>query len=87
MGIMRMIAMRATPSRCSVTGSGVSLLLTIPVVVWSSRHPGVARLRGCRCSPAPNTSRPILGTVVFLYGGLVFIRGAIPASSPTGSPG
>ena len=54
----------------------LSLLLTIPVVAWSEdlqlwlgyeapSFPGAAWL------PA------VLGTVVFLYGGLVFIRGAL----------
>lgn len=54
----------------------LSLVLTIPVVSWSRevqewlgyRAPS---FRGSEYLPA------ILGTVVFLYGGLVFIRGAV----------
>jgi Cu2+-exporting ATPase len=55
----------------------LSLILTLPVILWSHdpqewlgyqapRFPGSAYL------PA------VLGTVLFLYGGLVFLRGAVP---------
>ena len=53
----------------------LSLALTIPVVVWSSEvqhwlHYRAPVFPGSRWIPA------ILGTIVFLYGGSVFIRGA-----------
>src|SRR2546422_1019356 len=49
--------------------------LTIPVVVWSN---DVQHWLGYRAPsfPGSNLIAPILGTVVFIYGGLVFIRGA-----------
>jgi len=53
----------------------LSFALTIPVVFWSAdvQHwlgYSAPSFRGSRFIPA------ILGTVVFCYGGLVFIRGA-----------
>ncbi len=53
----------------------LSLALTIPVVFWSS---DVQQWLGYTAPPFPGSKfiPPILGTVVFLYGGLVFIRGA-----------
>ncbi len=53
----------------------LSFALTIPVVVWSS---DVQHWFGYRAPsfPGSNLIAPILGTVVFVYGGLVFIRGA-----------
>jgi P-type Cu2+ transporter len=53
----------------------LSFALTIPVVFWS---PDVQHWLGYRAPsfPGSNLIAPILGTVVFLYGGLVFIRGA-----------
>ena len=54
----------------------LSLALTIPVVLWSARHPGVVRLHGPGVPGLGATCRAILGTIVFLYGGLVFLRGA-----------
>src|SRR6266404_1695123 len=53
----------------------LSLALTIPVVFWSS---DVQHWLGYRAPsfPGSNLIAPILGTVVFVYGGLVFIRGA-----------
>src|SRR5467141_1828098 len=53
----------------------LSLALTIPVVFWST---DVQHWFGYRAPsfPGSNLIAPILGTVVFVYGGLVFIRGA-----------
>src|SRR4029077_19759143 len=53
----------------------LSFALTIPVVVWS---PDVQHWLGYRAPsfPGSNLIAPILGTVVFVYGCLVFIRGA-----------
>jgi P-type Cu2+ transporter len=53
----------------------LSFSLTIPVVVWS---PDVQRWLGYTAPSFPGSQwiPPILGTVVFGYGGLVFIRGA-----------
>ena len=53
----------------------VVLLLTIPVVVWSQEVQGwlgfaAPSFIGSEWIP------PLLGTVVFAYGGLVFLRGA-----------
>jgi Cu2+-exporting ATPase len=53
----------------------LSFALTIPVVFWST---DVQHWFGYRAPsfPGSNLIAPILGTVVFVYGGLVFIRGA-----------
>src|ERR1700719_3963533 len=53
----------------------LSFALTIPVVAWSA---DVQHWLGYRAPsfPGSNLIGPILGTVVFVYGGLVFIRGA-----------
>src|SRR5271155_2595195 len=53
----------------------LSFALTIPVVFWSA---DVQHWFGYRAPSFPGSSliAPILGTIVFLYGGLVFIRGA-----------
>src|SRR6202165_5261634 len=53
----------------------LSFALTIPVVLWST---DVQQWLGYRAPsfPRSNLIPPILGTVVFMYGGLVFIRGA-----------
>jgi P-type Cu2+ transporter len=53
----------------------LSLALTIPVVFWST---DVQRWLGYTAPTFPGSKfiPPILGTVVFVYGGLVFIRGA-----------
>jgi P-type Cu2+ transporter len=53
----------------------VSFALTIPVVIWSDDVQGLfgytaPSLPGSKLIPA------VLGTLVFIYGGLVFIRGA-----------
>jgi Cu2+-exporting ATPase len=53
----------------------LSFALTIPVVFWSS---DVQHWLGYTLPSFPGSTfiAPILGTVVFVYGGLVFIRGA-----------
>jgi Cu2+-exporting ATPase len=53
----------------------LSFALTIPVVFWST---DLQHWLGYRAPsfPGSNLIPPILGTVVFVYGGLVFIRGA-----------
>ena len=53
----------------------LSLALTVPVVLWS-RDPQA--WLGYRAPDLPGSALipPILGTVVFVYGGLVFIRSA-----------
>ena len=53
----------------------VSLLLTIPVVVWSADPQSWLHYAAPSFPGAPLIP-PLLGTVVFLYGGLVFLRGA-----------
>jgi len=54
----------------------LSLLLTIPILVWGHMLPGVLgysppTIPGARWIP------PVLGTVVFLYGGWPFVQGAV----------
>src|SRR5262249_6696055 len=53
----------------------LSFALTIPVVVWS---PDVQHWLGYTVPTFPASAfiPAILGTIVFLYGGLVFLRGA-----------
>jgi len=53
----------------------LSLALTIPVVFWST---DVQHWLGYTAPTFPGSKfiPPILGTIVFIYGGLVFIRGA-----------
>src|SRR6266702_2466800 len=53
----------------------LSFALTIPVIFWS---PDVQHWLGYTAPSFPGSKfiPPILGTVVFFYGGLVFIRGA-----------
>src|SRR5260370_25912504 len=53
----------------------LSLALTIPVIFWSS---DVQHWLGYTAPSFPGSQfiPAILGTVVFVYGGLVFIRGA-----------
>jgi Cu2+-exporting ATPase len=53
----------------------LSFALTIPVVFWST---DVQHWLGYRAPsfPGSNLIPPIFGTIVFVYGGLVFIRGA-----------
>jgi P-type Cu2+ transporter len=54
----------------------LSLLLTIPVVVWSAH---IQELLGYEAPAFPGSewTGAVLGTVVFFYGGLVFLRGAV----------
>ena len=53
----------------------LSLLLTIPVVIWSEH---IQALLGYQAPAFPGSAwiAPVLGTVVFVYGGLVFLQGA-----------
>ncbi len=53
----------------------LSLILTLPVVVWSGH---IQELLGYQAPRFPGSEwiGPVLATVVFLYGGLVFLRGA-----------
>ena len=53
----------------------LSFALTIPVVFWST---DIQHWLGYTASSFPGSTliAPILGTVIFVYGGLVFIRGA-----------
>jgi Cu2+-exporting ATPase len=55
----------------------LSLLLTIPVVIWSM---DIQELLGYEAPTFPGSDwiAPVLGTVIFLYGGLVFLGGAWP---------
>ena len=54
----------------------LSLLLTVPVVVWS---PHIEELLGYSAPRFPYSHQvpTVLGTAVFLYGGLVFLRSAL----------
>ena len=54
----------------------LSLLLTIPVVIWS---PDVQEWLGYQAPTFPGSDLipAVLGTAVFLYGGLVFLRGGL----------
>ncbi len=53
----------------------LSFLFTLPVVFWSAH---IQDLLGYEAPEFPGSAwvPPVLGTVVFLYGGLVFLRGA-----------
>ena len=53
----------------------LSFALTVPVVFWSS---DAQRWLGYTAPSFPGSRlvAPVLGTIVFLYGGLVFVRGA-----------
>lgn len=53
----------------------LSFILTIPVVFWSDH---IQQLFGYSAPTFPGSDwiPPVLGTVIFFYGGLVFIRGA-----------
>jgi Cu2+-exporting ATPase len=53
----------------------LSLLLTIPVLIWS---PDIEEWFGYTAPSFPGSEYlpALLGTIVFLYGGLVFVRGA-----------
>jgi P-type Cu2+ transporter len=53
----------------------LSFVLTLPVVFWSAH---IQELLGYQAPTFPGSDwiPPVLGTVVFLYGGLVFLKGA-----------
>ena len=53
----------------------LSLLLTVPVLIWS---PDIEEWFGYTAPAFPGSEYlpAILGTIVFLYGGMVFVRGA-----------
>ena len=55
----------------------LSLALTIPVIVWSP-DPQAWIDYTAPSFPGSTLIPAILGTIVFFYGGLVFIRGAVP---------
>jgi P-type Cu2+ transporter len=54
----------------------LSLVLTIPVVFWSDH---VQMLLGYEAPAFPGSAwiGPVLGTIIFFYGGWVFVKGAI----------
>jgi Cu2+-exporting ATPase len=54
----------------------LSLLLTLPVIAWS-RDPQEWLGYAAPVFPGSDWIPPILGTLVFLYGGIVFLRGAV----------
>jgi len=53
----------------------LSLILTVPVVIWAAH---IQMIFGYTAPEFPGSAwiSPVLGTVVFLYGGLVFLKGA-----------
>ncbi|MGM0559251.1 MAG: heavy metal translocating P-type ATPase [Myxococcota bacterium] len=53
----------------------LSLILTVPVVIWSSH---IQDLLGYSAPSFPGSQwiEPALGTVIFLYGGMVFLKSA-----------
>ena len=53
----------------------ISLLLTIPTLVWGEMIPHVLGFTPPTV-PGARWIAPVFGTAVFLYGGLVFLRGA-----------
>lgn len=53
----------------------VSLLLTLPTMVWSPRLEGLLGYTA-PSFPLSRYVSPLFGTAVFFYGGLVFLRGA-----------
>jgi Cu2+-exporting ATPase len=53
----------------------LSLALTVPVLIWSS-DPERWLAYAAPVFPGSALVPPVFGTIVFLYGGLVFIRGA-----------
>ena len=54
----------------------LSLILTVPVVIWADH---VQMLLGYTAPPFPGSDwiGPVLSTVIFFYGGWVFVRGAL----------
>ena len=67
---------RVIRSRCFVTSSGLSLILTVPTLIWGHMLP---RTFGYAPPEIPSAHwiPSVLGTAVFLYGGLPFVLGAI----------
>jgi Cu2+-exporting ATPase len=55
----------------------LSLLLTLPILIWS---PDLQEWLGYQAPSFPGSDLipPILGTIVFVYGGRVFLEGAVP---------
>jgi P-type Cu2+ transporter len=53
----------------------LSLILTVPVVFWAAHIQMIFRYEAPEF-PGSAWISPVLGTVVFLYGGLVFLKGA-----------
>jgi Cu2+-exporting ATPase len=53
----------------------LSLILTVPVVIWSDH---IQSLLGYSAPSFPGSEwiEPVLGTVIFLYGGMVFLKSA-----------
>jgi Cu2+-exporting ATPase len=62
----------------------LSLAFTIPVIFWSTDVQPWLRYTA-PTFPGSKFIPPIFGTIVFVYGGLVFIRGH-GANLPTASP-
>ncbi len=54
----------------------LSLVLTIPTLVWGPMLPGLLHYSP-PVFPGSRWIPPVFGTAVFLYGGLVFLRGAV----------
>jgi Cu2+-exporting ATPase len=53
----------------------LSLILTVPVVFWAAHIQMIFRYQAPEF-PGSTWISPVLGTAVFLYGGLVFLKGA-----------
>ena len=66
--------MPGTASRCSGLASGSALLLSIPVVLYSPMVQEWLRF-SMPAFPGSELVSPVLGTVIFLYGGSVFLKG------------
>src|SRR5215470_2232920 len=54
----------------------LSLILTIPTLIWGHMLPGAFGYMPPSL-PGSHWIAPLLGTAVFLYGGLPFVKGAI----------
>ena len=67
---------RDTASGCSGARFWISLALTVPTVVWGHMLTSVT---GWHAPAFPGSAwiPPVLGTVVFAYGGTPFVRGAL----------
>ncbi len=66
---------RVTRLRCSATGSG-SACCSRSRSSCGARTYSIGSATRLPSSPAASSIPPVLGTIVFLYGGLVFLRGA-----------